>query len=193
MIYFKWFILLPVLSLSLREEKKQRFREKRKDPPDHFPLRHRFSELINLQKKKTWNKCMNAQNRRWCCLCGDIGHYCHSCTQRKAEGVGDGASDGEKIWCIQDPTRLEDEGDPHSAACCVWGPPMIISRKMMFRAIPHHRMMRDHHLVLTLEQESQNRKIRGGVFSIYFLTWKQRYYPGQKLYYWDGFNNDLTW
>ena len=61
--------------------------------------------------KKTTDKKMNTQNRRWCHLLGGSSHDSHNYLQKNEEGVGDGTANSKNNE-VQDTVILEDEGDP---------------------------------------------------------------------------------
>ena len=77
--------------------------------PDHFLSDALSDERFTKQKHGRKNE---HPKRRRCRLCGGIGHDCRNYPQKKAEGVGYGSADGEKNDAVQDPVRLEYEGDP---------------------------------------------------------------------------------
>ena len=76
----------------------------RSPPSDTFLMSELSKQVIDVN--------INICDRIRCFLCGSTGHDGHNCPQKKVEGAGDGAAEGEKKDAVPDPVRLEDEGYP---------------------------------------------------------------------------------
>ena len=102
---------------------------------------------------------INSWERRQWCLCGATGNYCRNCPHTKAGWGRDDNYEGKKD-AVTDPVLLEygwyftakDDED------VVPVHRMDLGTKVRFKVIPHHIMMRDHPLFLSLNQYLQHRK-----------------------------------